>query len=161
MSASVLAAAAVGIFLAGPLLVFERLFDGGKIEPVDFASLSPTSNPNWYLVAPQGLCRKAAVSREGPVFPFPASELDARVRRVALGEARVKLLAEDSALRQLELEARTLFWRFPDRITIRSLDLPGGGSSLAVFGRAVYGRSDLGVNRRRIERWLSALDEGA
>jgi len=31
-------------------------------------------------------------------------------------------------------------------------------STLVLWSRSVYGRSDLGVNRRRLTAWLGALD---
>jgi uncharacterized protein (DUF1499 family) len=33
-------------------------------------------------------------------------------------------------------------------------------STLAIYSRSIYGKSDLGVNRERIETWLKILREG-
>jgi uncharacterized protein (DUF1499 family) len=34
----------------------------------------------------------------------------------------------------------------------------GEGSTLAIYSRSLIGRSDLGVNRARVTRWLAALE---
>ena len=51
-------------------------------------------------------------------------------------------------------------WGFPDYTTVSIL--PAGtfdnaGPLLMIDGRLRFGRSDLGVNKARIERWLTAL----
>lgn len=48
---------------------------------------------------------------------------------------------------------RSKLWGFPDvtRIWIE-------GNTLHIAGHLVYGKSDLGVNRRRIREWLSAIE---
>jgi uncharacterized protein (DUF1499 family) len=47
--------------------------------------------------------------------------------------------------------------RFPDYITLRTVDLGDGVSGIAVWSRSRYGYSDLGVNRERVEKLLAAL----
>ncbi len=49
-------------------------------------------------------------------------------------------------------ESRTRWMQFPDYITAEVTD-----GQLRVFGRLRFGRSDLGVNKARIEKWLSQL----
>lgn len=51
------------------------------------------------------------------------------------------------------------WWRFPDITTVeRSMSPPPMGvPMIAVNARALYGISDLGVNRRRVTDWLSVL----
>jgi uncharacterized protein (DUF1499 family) len=52
---------------------------------------------------------------------------------------------------------RSRVFGFPDYASVRVLDGAAGTSSLAIFARARFGRSDLGVNRARVEKWLAAL----
>ena len=50
---------------------------------------------------------------------------------------------------------------FPDYTTVSLIkDAQTGATALQVFGRLRFGRSDLGVNRQRIEGWLAQLDAG-
>lgn len=45
---------------------------------------------------------------------------------------------------------------FPDYISVRIADA-GGTSRLSVLSRSRFGYSDLGANRRRVDRWLAEL----
>ncbi len=46
---------------------------------------------------------------------------------------------------------------FPDYVSVRFIELDAGRSTLAVFSRSRLGQSDLGVNKKRVERWLGAI----
>nr|WP_275982246.1 DUF1499 domain-containing protein [Frigidibacter sp. ROC022] len=74
------------------------------------------------------------------------ARLDARIRATP----RTRVLAGSPAEGRVSYVTRSLLWGFPD-IT----DLWLEGAALHLRGHAVYGRSDLGVNRRRIETWLA------
>lgn len=57
---------------------------------------------------------------------------------------------------------RSALFGFPDFITLSAgpddtID-GGNGPLLRIDGRAVYGKSDLGVNKARIQGWLAQLD---
>jgi len=47
---------------------------------------------------------------------------------------------------------------FPDTIVVRYLERPSGRSTVAFHSRSQIGRSDLGANKARIERWLARLE---
>lgn len=125
--------------------------------PVDFATLRRPPRPNTCLAAPEG-ATPAPVDLPAPVFPVPADALR-RAWCAMLDETpRVEILpAPDEAT--VEAVQRTRFLRFPDLVTARFLTLPGGGSSLIVYSRSVYGHADFGVNRRRVRSWLRRLEE--
>lgn len=59
---------------------------------------------------------------------------------------------------------RSRLWGFPDYTTVsaRADDRIEGvdGSVLKIQGRLRFGKSDMGVNRARIEGWLAQLDAG-
>jgi uncharacterized protein (DUF1499 family) len=47
---------------------------------------------------------------------------------------------------------------FPDMISAKASP-EGEGTRLSVWSRSRYGYSDMGVNRARVEAWLSRMDE--
>jgi uncharacterized protein (DUF1499 family) len=51
----------------------------------------------------------------------------------------------------------TRLMRFPDTVAAQVIEQGPGQSTLALYSRSQIGRSDLGVNKRRLARWLSAV----
>ena len=89
----------------------------------------------------------------------PARALE-RLMRIALGTARTRLIAGSPAEGRLTFETRSALWGFPDYTTVSARPAVGGGTRLTLLGRLRFGRSDLGVNRARIARWIAALEAG-
>jgi uncharacterized protein (DUF1499 family) len=115
---------------------------------------SPTDlRPNRWRVAPPGSGLPA--DAPSPVFPVTAARLREAWHRLAAEEPRMRPLGGDGDL--LRYVVRTRFLRFPDDVAVRILPLEGGRSTIAIAGAARYGHSDLGVNRRRVTRWLARL----
>ena len=54
--------------------------------------------------------------------------------------------------------ARSAVFNFPDLITAQVAAHGPDASTLVLYSRSVYGRSDLGVNRHRLDAWLAALN---
>jgi uncharacterized protein (DUF1499 family) len=132
------------------------LFRVGAPEVVDFERLKLRDTPNQFLICPPGLCA-ADAHAESPVFEVPVEELRDRWRRVVGAQPRVALLREDGA--QADYVERSKRFRFPDIVTVRFVALAPSKSTLAIYSRSLYGKSDLGVNRKRIEAWLARLSE--
>jgi uncharacterized protein (DUF1499 family) len=44
-------------------------------------------------------------------------------------------------------------------VTVQVEEVSSDASNLVIWSRSVYGRSDLGVNRKRTESWLAALQQ--
>ena len=76
----------------------------------------------------------------------------ARLAAVAKASPRVQLLAGSVEEGRMTWVARSALWGFPDYITAEA-----GPKGLAVWSRLRFGRSDLGVNRARLEDWLARL----
>ncbi len=76
----------------------------------------------------------------------------ARLAAVADASPRVKRLAGSVEEGRMTWIVRSAFWGFPDYVTAEAG--PGG---LRVWSRLRFGRSDLGVNRARLEDWLARL----
>lgn len=78
--------------------------------------------------------------------PAQAAALDAAIRATP----RTRLLGGSLAEGQLRYVTRSLVWGFPDitELTVRP-------EEISISGHLVFGRSDFGVNQRRIEGWLA------
>ncbi len=124
----------------------------------DLRSIELSAKPNQCFVAPEryGNARPHRMSGE---YPVDASTLYDLLRDTALGEPRVSMLAEERERLRADLCQRTALFRFPDDVSVEVMPLGEGRSTLVMYSRARYGYSDFGVNRRRVNRWLAALDE--
>jgi len=136
----------------------EKIWGPVRREPVDFETLELKPSPNQYLVCPPDFCA-AQAHEQSPVFEVPAEELRNRWMRMTEGLGRVALLSRDDERLQYDFEARTPVILFPDTVTVRFIPLDERRSTLAVYSRSHYGYSDLGENRRRVQKWLRMLRE--
>lgn len=78
-----------------------------------------------------------------------------RVDAVIRATPRTQVIAGSVAEGMVTYQTRSAFWGFPDYTTLRASD-----DLVEIHSRLRFGRSDLGVNRARIEGWLEALGEG-
>ncbi len=135
------------------------LFAVGDVETVDFAELKLTDKPNKFLRCPPGFCNTKPHA-DSPVFDVSVEQLRERWREVVAVQPRVELVAEDEEGQQFDYVQRSLRFRFPDIITVRFISVSSSQSTLAIYSRSIYGKSDFGVNRERIDAWLKTLREG-
>ncbi len=135
------------------------LFAVGDVESVDFSELRLTVKPNQFLMCPPGDCG-ANPHADSPVFDVSVEQLRDHWREVLAVQPRVELLAEDEEGQQFDYVQRSVRFRFPDLITVRFISVSFSRSTLAIYSRSVYGKSDFGVNRSRIDAWLDSLREG-
>lgn len=120
--------------------------------PMDMARIVRPSTPNTALAGPAGFSPAPdIVTRRYDVTP-PA--LYQAVRRMAEAQPRSFLQAAYDDRMQAHYVARSAVLNFPDLIVVQV----NPDSTLVLWSRSVYGQSDLGVNRRRLARWLGALD---
>lgn len=148
-------------FLAALVLgrahVLDFLLGAPPEESVSFETLVPPATPNSYLVCPPGLCRAAPMAVPSPVFAIPADRLRADWTAMLARQPRVTVLGGNPHLRQMNIVQRSRVIGFPDRVTVRFIPLGQELSTLAIYSRSLYGRSDFGVNRARVKRWLAGL----
>ena len=140
--------------LAGPDRVW-RLVGPPDLGDVAFETLKRRSTPNDALACPIGLCA-ATSDLVPPVFAMPPAGLRSAFARAIAAEERLERIAADDARLQDRYIQRSRVMGFPDTIVVRFVAAPGG-STLALYSRSQLGRSDLGANRARIERWLARL----
>jgi uncharacterized protein (DUF1499 family) len=124
--------------------------------PMDMAAIARPASPNTALAAPAGF--SPAPDIVTPPFSIPPARLYAAIRAVAASQPRTFLAANYDERLQAHYVVRSALLNFPDLVTVSVAGPVEGPSTLVVYGRSVYGRSDLGVNRKRIEAWMAALD---
>ncbi len=78
----------------------------------------------------------------------------ARLDGIVMDTPRTTRLAGSVASGRITYVTRSRFWGFPDYTTVAR-----DGDRLEIFARARFGRSDMGVNRARVERWLARLGQ--
>jgi uncharacterized protein (DUF1499 family) len=129
------------------------------IGPVNWSTLTRHETPNDALVCPASYCPNAKPDAEPKIYSVAPGELLARFKRIALAETDTTELYCgtdcDHVARILQL---TRLMRFPDTIDVEVFSAGDNRSTLAIYSRSLVGRSDLGVNRARVTRWLAALD---
>lgn len=123
---------------------------------IDFATLTPPSSPNYYLVCPKGYC-KSKPDAISPVFDVSVTELYQSWQKMIAKQPRTKLVAQHQSDWQFTYVQRSFLFRFQDFITVTFIRINAKQSTLAVYSRSKTGYYDFGVNRRRVKSWLSKL----
>ncbi len=121
-------------------------------EPMDMARLARAATPNTALAAPAGFTPPPDIATRR--YPVPPARLFAAVRAVALAQPRTHQHAAFDDRLQAHFVARSALMNYPDLVAVQVTP----ESELILWSRSVYGRSDFGVNRARLEAWLAALD---
>jgi uncharacterized protein (DUF1499 family) len=124
-------------------------------SPMDVAQIVRPASPNTALAAPAGFTPPPDIVT--PPFALSADRLFALVRQVAAGQPRTYQAALYPDQSQAHYVARSAVFNFPDLIMLQVRQAGHDQSELILYSRSVYGHSDLGVNRKRIEAWLAAL----
>jgi uncharacterized protein (DUF1499 family) len=123
---------------------------------VDFKTLKLTRKPNQFLVAPDGYCQNAKPHLESKVYEVAVEVLHEALRKVAASQPRVTVTEERSDGLQFVQKSKLI--GFPDFIDVQFLSMAAKQSTLLIYSRSKYGRSDFGVNAKRIRTWLAELD---
>jgi len=117
----------------------------------------------WVRLAPDAPDRWQNVESSNSVGDWPSPGSFEAVRRaepgalpalhaIIMATTRTKLLSGTLQEARLTYVSRSRVFGFPDYTTVWQT-----GSELHIFGRLRFGRSDLGVNRARIEGWLAEM----
>ena len=128
------------------------------LHRTDFATLKRPRTPNTFLMAPEGFCPEAKLDLTPPVYAVEAPKLRQAFLSAVIAQPRVShSLADEGGLYD-DFVVRSALFRFPDLVSVQFIAGNGKTSTLALYSRSVYGRSDLGVNRRRSLAWLALMD---
>lgn len=159
---TIFAVTAVVAVIAGSVILVvgsERLwsfFGPPDLGPVAFETLERRTTPNDALACPTNLC-KARSDLVPPLFAVDENELRSAMAKVIELEPRIALVDTNNTGLTDRYIQRSALLGFPDTIVVRYIEQPGGRSTLAMYSRSQLGRSDLGVNKSRLESWLGKL----
>lgn len=132
-----------------------------NFTPVIWDDLQRPVSPNSYLLAPPRFT-DAATDETAPIFRAPVKVLKQWWNAVIAQQPRIKNISESEDGLQIDYVQRTAFMRFPDCITVRFIYIDAKRTTLTIYSRSVYGYSDFGVNKARVQSWLAKLqDESA
>ena len=123
---------------------------------VDPLSEPGTGKPNSFRLLPEGMGDQPA-DAAAPAYPVDAATLAAAFDAHVMAQPRTTRLAGDPGDLWVTYVQRSLAFGFPDYVSVRFFDLPDGGATLAIYSRARFGTSDLGVNFARVEDWVAGL----
>ncbi|MFL5287996.1 MAG: DUF1499 domain-containing protein [Rhodopila sp.] len=122
---------------------------------MDFAHIERPASPNTALAAPAGFSPTPDIVT--PAYPVPADALFNVVQAVASEQPRTFQASEYEAQLQAHFVVRSAVFNFPDLVAVQVQSEAPDRSDLVIWSRSVYGRSDLGVNQKRVQVWLDAL----
>jgi hypothetical protein len=114
-----------------------------------FIRLAPSDPLRWHQM-PDTITNR---DLEGGAMRRVAGDL-AALDAIIRATPRTRVLAGSVADRMVTYVTRSRIMGFPDYTTVRQV-----GEMLEIYGRLRFGRSDLGVNAARIDRWLGRLAE--
>ncbi len=124
---------------------------------MDFAHIERPATPNTALAAPAGFSPAPDIIT--PSYSVPPDALFAAIQAVAAEQPRTYEAKVFAAQRQAHYVARSALFNFPDLVAVQAKPDPPDGSELIIWSRSLYGRGDLGVNRKRVQAWLDALQQ--
>lgn len=124
-------------------------------EAVDFAQLELPRTANAVVGAPPGLA--PAAQMETPLYPVPPERLFEVLQALAQSFPRTWLMQVWPDRMQGQWVERSATFGFPDLVNAAVVPREGG-SGLLVYSRSLYGWSDFGVNRKRVESWVAGLE---
>ncbi|MFK5997500.1 MAG: DUF1499 domain-containing protein [Rhodobacterales bacterium] len=106
-----------------------------------------TGKPNEYRL----------IGGQAPIFNMAAPDLATLVDNLIAAQARVTRLAGSPETLMMTYVQRSMSMGYPDYITFKIVPVGDEKSKLEILSRARFGRSDLGVNKRRVEQWVGLI----
>jgi hypothetical protein len=122
---------------------------------MDIAHIVRPASPNTALAAPDGFTPPPDIVT--PHYRIPAAGLFVLVQGMAAGQKRTYPAAFYPDQLQAHYVARSAVFNFPDLVMVQVREEGPNDSDLIVYSRSIYGQSDFGVNRGRVEAWLAAI----
>ena len=126
------------------------------LQDFDFTNIKAPSSPNWYLMCPPG-AKQPHCRGESPLYEVEVARLRSEFFEVVSAAPRAALIADAPALNRYRFIQKTRLFKFVDEITVEFVELGPQRSSIYIYSRSRSGWWDLGVNGRRVRRWLRQL----
>ena len=124
---------------------------------LNFKSLKRPPKPNTCLVAPDNHCLAAEPDFTPPELSLTGRGLFSKLNEIVAAERSFgKIEADPDALR-LKFVATTGLLRFKDDVDIEIIPIDEARSTFAVYSRSRVGYSDLGTNRKRVEKLIERV----
>jgi len=127
-----------------------------------YIRLAPDDVALVHVGPPSGATPESPVIGQGSAlfaadFKADPERMWQMVQQVVLSAPRTKYLAGSAEEGMITFVTRSLVFGFPDYTTV-TVEPNGQGSRVTLFGRLRYGRSDFGVNAKRLRGWVKALE---
>ncbi len=146
--------------MTSPLALFSRGVGGLEpAVPLEFASLVLPRSPNTCLATPGW--HPGFRHIETPLYPVSVERLMEVLAGIGAAFPRTYPYGSWPGRRQLQWVERSGLMNYPDIIVAEAVAAPQGGAGLFLYSRSLFGYSDLGANRARVERWIAALASAA
>jgi uncharacterized protein (DUF1499 family) len=154
--APLLIAALFGLSVAGLMAAIRLAPNDPAVWHADPLTADSTGYPNEFRVLPDGSAFSGA-HETAPVYPVSVQTLAVAFDAVALAAPRTRRIAGSPRDLWMTYVQRSRVMGFPDYISVRAIPEGENRATLAIFSRSRFGRSDLGMNARRVQDWLAAL----
>jgi len=117
----------------------------------------PTDNPADYDGVEIGAMQREAYADLQPLLTGAPPDQAFAAAKTALSEMGLEIIDSNQAEGRLEAVDTTLWYGFKDDMVIRILENAGNGSRIDVRSKSRLGKSDLGVNAKRIRTFFTKL----
>ena len=124
---------------------------------IDPLTAEASANPNHFRVAIEALTEQP-VDEIAPIYRVNPTFLANTLDDFVMHEALVERVAGSPEAGWVTYVQRSPRMRMPDYISVKVIDLANGNSTIAIFSRSRFGIGDMGVNKARVRRWLTALE---
>ncbi len=91
------------------------------------------------------------------LFDITADELIRLIDDFVQNQPRTTRIAGAVDTKMITYVQRSVLMGYPDYITIKAVTSGVDQSKLVIFSRSRFGHSDLGVNKMRIDQWISVI----
>lgn len=115
-----------------------------------YVRLAPSDPGTWHVL-PDGLRPGDGPGSAVRVVPDAESAL-ARLDEIIRATPRTSVLAGSVEEGMITYVTRSAVFGFPDYTTVARQD-----EDIVLYGRLRFGQSDMGVNAKRLDRWVSQL----
>lgn len=115
-----------------------------------WARVAPTEPGDWHAI-PETVPHRHAANSDLREVDGSLADLD----EIIQATDRTQVVAGSVDEGMVTYVTRTALFGFPDYTTVRQDD-----GKLTIYARSRFGKSDLGVNKARVESWLALLGQG-